>query len=53
MAERLTGHFERPSFHLGPAMIEQPFYLDHTTDQQWDEIIAAMAFGERKKQHGA
>lgn len=46
-AERLAGHCERPLFRPAPDWIEQPFFLQHTTDEQWGEILAAIAQGER------
>lgn len=45
IAERLTGHFERPHHEPAPAMIRWFFYAEHTTDQQWPEIWAAASRG--------
>lgn len=47
IGERLSGHFERALLEPAPAEIEQPFFLNHTHDAQWFEIIAAIKFGER------
>lgn len=47
IGERLAGHFERSARVLAPAMIEHPFFLEHTSEPQWDEILAAAQFGER------
>lgn len=45
--ERLSGHFERPAKHRAPPFINQPFFLEHTTEAQWAEIEAAIIHGER------
>lgn len=51
ISERLAEHYDRPAVAIAPEMIEQPFYLDHTSDAQWDDIMAAQAQGERKSNH--
>lgn len=47
IAERLKCHFEIPRMIAAEAMIAQPFYLNHSTDALWDEILAAADQGER------
>jgi hypothetical protein len=42
ISERLAEHFDRPCLEPAPAMIEQPFYSEHTTESQWAAIEAAV-----------
>lgn len=50
IGERLQGHFERALYEPAPAMIQWPFYLDHTSERHWPEIWAAANHGEKNAQ---
>jgi hypothetical protein len=45
IGERLACHFEHPSFEPAPPFIAQPFFLEHASAEQWEEI-ALLAYGE-------
>lgn len=46
LADRIVCHFERACLEPAPAVIAQSFYAEHTTQQQWVEIMTVTAQGD-------